>query len=104
MVDANSKHSRGGKRIFVVGNGMTRFLRPGKHSLDYPDLSKIAIQRALRDADISYERIEQAFCGYVYGDAACGQRACYEVGITGIPIMNVNNNCATGSSALFLAA
>ena len=58
MVDVNSKHSRGGKRIFVVGNGMTRFLTPGKHSLDYPDLSRIAIKRALRDANINYERIE----------------------------------------------
>ena len=90
--------------MFVIGNGMTRFMKPGKHSFDYHDLSKVAIERALRDAGVPYERIEQAFCGYVYGDAAAGQRACYEVGITGIPIFNTNNNCATGSSALFLAA
>src|SRR5262249_27212868 len=32
----------------------------------------------------------------------CGQRAIYEVGLTGIPVFNVNNNCSTGSSALFL--
>ena len=83
---------------------MTRFMKPGKHSFDYPDLSKIAIERALRDAGLKYERIEQAFCGYVNGDATSGQRACYEVGITGIPIFNTNNNCATGSTALYLAA
>ena len=34
---------------------------------------------------------------------SCGQRALYGVGITGIPIYNVNNNCSTGSSALFMA-
>ena len=37
------------------------------------------------------------------GDSTCGQRALYQVGLTGIPIFNVNNNCATGSSALFMA-
>ena len=103
MVEARSA-VRTSKRVFVVGNGMTRFLKPGKHSFDYHDLSKIAIERALRDAGIPYERLEQAFCGYVNGDATSGQRACYEVGITGIPIFNMNNNCATGSTALFLAA
>ena len=37
------------------------------------------------------------------GDSTCGQRALYQMGLTGIPIYNVNNNCATGSSALFMA-
>lgn len=41
--------------------------------------------------------------GYVYGESTCGQRALYEVGITGIPVYNVNNNCSTGSTALFIA-
>ena len=63
---------RTSRKVFVVGNGMTRFLKPGKHSFDYHDLSKIAIQRALRDAGLQYERVEQAYCGYVNGDAASG--------------------------------
>ena len=57
----------------------------------------------LKDAGIQYSDVEQAFCGYVYGDSTCGQRAVYELGLTGIPVVNVNNNCSTGSSALFLA-
>jgi len=57
MVEAGSQ-VRANKRVFVVGNGMTRFLKPGKHSFDYTDLSKIAIERALRDAGISYGRLE----------------------------------------------
>ena len=72
MVEATSTATGGAKRVFVVGNGMTRFLKPGKHSFDYPDLSKIAIQRALRDAAVGYEQIEQAFCGYCNGDATSG--------------------------------
>ena len=80
---------------------MTRFMRPGKHSFDYHDLSKVAIQRALRDAAVSYKEVEIAYCGYVTGDATAGQRAVYTVGLSGIPIINVNNNCSTGSTALY---
>src|SRR5258708_23363158 len=47
--------------------------------------------------------MEQVCFGYVYGDWTAGQRALYEVGMTGIPIFNVNNNCSTGSTALYLA-
>ncbi|CAI9618446.1 unnamed protein product, partial [Staurois parvus] len=61
-------------------------------------------QRALEDAGIPYSLVEQACVGYVYGDSACGQRAIYHsLGLTGIPIINVNNNCSTGSTALFMA-
>ena len=60
-------------------------------------------QLALADAGIGYDSVQQAYVGYVYGDSTCGQRALYEVGMTGIPIVNVNNNCSTGSTALFLA-
>ena len=56
MVEAKGK--RKGRRVFVVGNGMTRFLKPGKHDFDYHDLSKIAITRALKDANITYDKVE----------------------------------------------
>ncbi|REN11308.1 lipid-transfer protein, partial [Mycobacterium tuberculosis] len=62
-----------------------------------------AVQAALADARIDYGLVEQAFASFVYGDSCSGERALYRVGITGIPITNVNNNCASGSSALFLA-
>ena len=58
MVERTRSPVRANKRVFVVGNGMTRFLKPGKHSFDYHDLSKIAIERALRDAAVPYDRIE----------------------------------------------
>ncbi|KAM3839631.1 sterol carrier protein 2 [Vipera latastei] len=96
---------RVGKRVFVIGVGMTKFEKPGRReNFDYPDMAKEAGQNALADAGIPYSSVEQAYVGYVYGDSACGQRAIYHsLGLTGIPIINVNNNCATGSTALFLA-
>src|SRR3954451_10155859 len=90
-------------RTFVIGVGMTPFAKPGTKDGDYPDWVLEAGRHALADAGIAYERIEQAFAGYCYGDSTYGERALYGLGLTGIPIVNVNNNCATGSSALFLA-
>src|SRR3954451_11592394 len=90
-------------RTFVVGVGMTKFEKPGSRDWDYPDMAMEAGTKALEDAGIPYDAIEQAFVGYCYGDSTCGQRAVYQLGLTGIPVVNVNNNCSTGSSALFMA-
>ena len=93
----------GGNRTFVIGVGMTKFDKPGTKEGDYPDWAKEAGEKALADAGIPYDTVEQAYAGYCYGDSTCGQRAIYGLGLTGIPVLNVNNNCSTGSSALFLA-
>ncbi len=90
-------------RTYVIGVGMTKFDKPGTKEGDYPQWAREAGERALADAGVPYEAIEQAYAGYVYGDSTYGQRAVYELGLTGIPVVNVNNNCSTGSSALFLA-
>lgn len=88
-----------------MGVGMTKFEKPGTRAdFDYPDMAKEAGQKALADAGIPYSAVEQACVGYVYGDSTSGQRAIYHsLGLTGIPIINVNNNCSTGSTALFMA-
>jgi acetyl-CoA acetyltransferase len=91
-----------GRKVFVVGVGMTKFEKPGSKDWDYPDMADEAGTKALADAGISYDKIEQAAVGYCYGDSTAGQRALYRLGLTGIPVVNVNNNCATGSSALYL--
>ena len=91
-----------GNKVYVVGVGMTKFEKPGSKEWDYPDMAEQAGTRALEDAGISYDLVEQAAVGYCYGDSTCGQRAVYTLGLTGIPIYNVNNNCATGSTALFM--
>lgn len=53
---------------------MTRFLKPSENNPDYPEMAKIAINRALADAGTSYNTCEAAIVGYVYGDSTCGQR------------------------------
>jgi acetyl-CoA acyltransferase len=90
-------------RTFVIGVGMSKFDKPGTKEGDYPEWVLEAGSRALTDAGIPYELIQQAYAGYCYGDSTYGQRAIYGLGLTGIPVVNVNNNCSTGSSALFLA-
>jgi acetyl-CoA acetyltransferase len=90
-------------RTFVIGVGMTKFDKPGTKEGDYPDWAKEAGEAALADAGIGYDRVQRAFAGYCYGDSTAGQRAVYGLGVTGIPVVNVNNNCSTGSSALYLA-
>ena len=88
--------------IYVAGVGMVPFKKPGT-SEAYDVMGAQAVQQALDDAGLAYTDVQQAYAGYVYGDSTCGQKALYHVGMTGIPVINVNNNCATGSSALYLA-
>lgn len=90
------------RRVNVIGVGMVKFQKPGA-SDEYNVMASNAIRAAVKDSGVDFKDIEQAFAGYVYGDSTCGQRSVYEVGLTGIPVVNVNNNCSTGSTALFLA-
>ncbi|MEN3347269.1 MAG: hypothetical protein V7632_904 [Bradyrhizobium sp.] len=89
-------------RAYVAGVGMIPFVKPGANA-PYHVMGAEAARLALADAGVDYGKVQQAYVGYVYGDSTCGQRALYPVGMTGIPIVNVNNNCSTGSTALFLA-
>ncbi|MCG6536046.1 MAG: lipid-transfer protein, partial [Syntrophales bacterium LBB04] len=90
------------RRVNIIGVGMTKFTSP-KEKIAYPKMGEQAALDALKDAGIDYTEIEQAYCGYVYGDTCSGERVLYKLGLTGIPITNVNNACASGSNALFLA-
>ncbi|WP_031466385.1 lipid-transfer protein [Sciscionella sediminilitoris] len=91
-------------KVYVIGVGMTKFEKPGRVEWDYPEMARQSGTRALEDAGVSYESVRRAFVGYVYGESTSGQRAVYELGLSGIPIVNVNNNCSTGSTALYMAA
>ncbi|HEY2832637.1 MAG TPA: lipid-transfer protein [Sporichthyaceae bacterium] len=86
----------------VAGVGMVPFATPSKAE-SYDLMAGKAVRAALSDAGVDYGAIQQAYVGYVYGDSTSGQHALYDVGLTGIPVVNVNNNCSTGSSALWLA-
>jgi len=91
------------EKIVVAGVGMIPFKKPGQ-SLSYDLMGAAAVREALVDAGLDYNQIQSAYAGYVYGDSCAGQTALYHVGITGIPVVNVNNNCASGSTAFALAS
>ena len=88
--------------VFVAGVGMIPFAKPGA-SESYDVMGAQAIRVVLADAHLDYSAVQQVYAGYVYGDSCAGQRAVYAVGMSGVPVFNVNNNCSTGSTALFLA-
>jgi sterol carrier protein 2 len=88
--------------VVVAGVGMIPFKKPGT-SACYFEMGEQAARLALADAGVDYMSICQAYVGFVYGDSTSGQKALYRVGMTQIPVINVNNNCSTGSTALFLA-
>lgn len=90
------------KKVIIVGVGMTPFVSP-KAGISYMELGTSATRMALQDAGLDYKLVQQAYVGWVYGDSTAGQAVLYDVGLSGIPIINVNNNCSTGSSALYLA-
>ncbi len=90
------------RAVWIAGVGMIPFAKPSAGD-PYDVMAERAARAALADAGIDYGDVQQAYAGYVYGDSTCGQAALYGLGQTGIPIVNVNNNCSTGSSALWLA-
>jgi sterol carrier protein 2 len=90
------------RTVFVAGVGMIPFTKPGA-SKPYDEMGAEATTLALRDAGLEYGQVQQAAVGYVFGESTSGQAALYRVGLSGIPVFNINNNCSTGSSALFLA-
>jgi acetyl-CoA acetyltransferase len=91
-----------GRDVIVGGVGMIPFAKPGA-SETYDVMGAVAAKAALADAGVPYDDVQHAYVGYVYGDSTAGQKTLYHVGMSGIPVFNVNNNCSTGSTALFLA-
>ena len=90
-------------KAYVAGVGMTRFEKPETRDWQYWDMVREAGGAALADARIGYDEVEQVSVGYCFQPSTAGQRAVYELGLTGIPVYNVSNNCATGATALMLA-
>jgi len=86
----------------IAGVGMVPFTKAGR-SPAYDAMGAEAARLALADAGIDYSMVQQAYVGFVIGDTTSGQQALYPLGLSGIPIVNVNNACSTGSTALFLA-
>ena len=88
--------------VYISGVGMIPFVKPGT-SPSCQEMGEQASLLALQDTGISYGQVQQVYAGYVYGDSTCGQSVVYRLGMSGVPVINVNNNCSTGSTALYLA-
>jgi len=86
----------------VAGVDMVKFAKPGQQK-PYREMASTAIKGAVAEAGIEPSLIEQAYGSYIYGDSTCAQHALYDAFMTGIPVINVNNNCSSGSSAIFMA-
>ncbi|MGW1738860.1 thiolase C-terminal domain-containing protein [Nocardia sp. NPDC001965] len=91
------------EQVYVAGVGMTKFEKIQSRDWTYPEMVAEATGQALADAGVTYDQVQRAAVGYVFQPSTAGQRALYDIGLTGIPVVNVNNNCATGSTALVLA-
>src|SRR4030042_2851315 len=90
------------RKVNVIGVGMTKFTSP-KALRPYTEMGQEATLDALKDSGVDYTEIEHAYTGWVYADSCAGQKVLYDLGMTGIPVFNVNKNCSTGSNALYLA-
>jgi sterol carrier protein 2 len=91
-----------GAPAYILGVGMTKFIKP-RGQVDYTELGFEAGVKAMLDAHVSYDDVEQGVACFCYGDSCSGQRVFYQFGMTKIPIYNVNNNCSTGSTGLVMA-
>ena len=89
------------REVLVAGFGLTKWgYYPDRECYDF---GSEAILKALEDADLTWNDVQAAFCGSVYQGTGSGHQAIKEIGLTGIPIVNVENACSSGSSAFRLA-
>ena len=89
-------------KVFCVGNGVSTFVAPpkkGEAPYAWTDEAAAAAQQALDEAGVRYDQVDAVVCAYAFSDSTAGQAACYKLGLTGVPVFNVNNACASGASA-----
>ena len=88
------------REVAIIGVGIHPFGRfPEKR---FQDMTRQAITESLKDAGVAWKQIQAAYCG-CYTLSVAGHRVLHEVGLIGIPIVNVDNACATAGSAFRLA-
>ena len=94
--------SGSGSSAYVLGVGMTKFIKP-RGLREYPEMGYEAGIKAMLDAQINYDDVQHGVACFAYGDSTSGQRVFYQFGMSTIPIINTSNACATGSVGLYLA-
>jgi acetyl-CoA acetyltransferase len=95
------------REVVIAGVGLTRFNsydgKKGRPKKEFYDLGSEAILKALTHAEMEWKDVQAAFCGNVYCGTAAGHQTTQNIGMTGIPIVNVENACSSGASAFRLA-
>jgi acetyl-CoA acetyltransferase len=87
--------------VAVIGVGIVPFGRyTGRSAVD---LAWPSVKQAIEDSGVPRERVNAAFCGSVYGGMMTGQRTLARLGMTGIPVVNVENACSSSATAFHLA-
>ena len=86
------------RNAYIAGVGMIRFGKYRDRSIE--DMAGEVVLKALADAGLERQSIEETFCGTLFGGTLAGQRILRYLGMTGMPITNVENACSSGSSAL----
>lgn len=89
------------REVVIAGVGIHPFGRFPEKSFE--QIGQEAIWMALKDANINFKDIQSAYCGHMHGGTAAGARTLAGVGLTGIPMMNIESACASGANALKLA-
>jgi acetyl-CoA acetyltransferase len=90
------------RRVEVAGVGLHPF---GRHDgTSITDMGVTAVRAALAEAEVGRGGFQAAFCGTAYGGVASGHKVLGALGMTGMPIVDVEAGCASGGAALMLAA
>lgn len=85
------------RKVYILGVGMTKF---GKYpEVWVEELGKEACKAAIRDSGVRREEIQVGYCSHSFQGRVTGQRILKDMGLTGIPIINVENACAGGGTA-----
>ncbi len=88
--------------VTVAGVGLHPFGR--FDGVSTTDMGVVAVRAALREAGVGKGDFQAAFCGTAYGGVATGHKVLSRLGMTGMPIVDVEAGCASGGAALMLAA
>ncbi len=95
------------RQVIVAGVGMCRFWRydgdKGRPYKTFYEIGSEAVWNAWKDSGIAWKDIQAAFCGSCYQGVGAGHKVLAQIGLTGIPIVNIENACSSGASALRLA-
>jgi acetyl-CoA acetyltransferase len=87
--------------VYVSGVAMTPFGRQENASMQ--DLTQTAVLQAAQDADIEVNDAQAFYCANVYGGMVLGQVLLRDLALSGQPIYNVENACASGATAVHMA-